>query len=659
MADNFYYGHGTTLSMNLLKILTEEITVKAKEEYRWTLEYPANVSAIDNLVMLSTTFSDGTTEYTRYLKLNKPPVTTLDTSEQKLVNKYNYQGAFTNTEITILQKFYGSQNFPTTPVNEKDFLINWYNSVKGHAGALTSQDLIIPETDPAGQRIMNIIKNVRNFTDVNELYLFAKELSGSSLTTEEQTALSNYKINRALSSDDSIAALNVFDVRELSQDLGKLIILDYYGVASDLTSSIGLSEKDTTLLENYRTSRALTTEETTQVLVIIAKLNIYNALIWQIGTELNEAKTDFIGNSSLPARFAWFKKTHSNLKDYTGCDYWFNLNKECFNLVVRGDASTDVYPYNNWKIAYGTVQRLLPIDDIESDSDYIGNWAMTVSSDAQPNWNTDVSTEHYGVASEQYGFRTANGVTDITMVATKAGIPYQPHYTKFATTNPVMDIVNTEGSRWNKKKHSFDEIIVVHPFDMERGKMQNVLVGENSAKFDGDRLLYSKQGEDPEVYLKFKISAEYNFLNNSPNPYYCIALRIGAEEVFNQNYYENYQYAVEHGYIDTVPPIISDGTIATSNVTNNSVTLTWVKASDAVSPANTLQYAVYRSGANNIDTVEDVINNGIIVANYKTDISTLDITNLTSNTIYYFNIIVKDQSGNKSIYTTQSVTTTA
>ena len=660
MADNFYYGNGTILSKDLLKTLATELTVNPKVDYRWTLESPANVSLVDNMIMVSTTFSDGTNNYTRYLKLSKPPITTLDLTQQKLVNKYNYQGAFTSTEIGYLQKYYGSQSFPTTPIDEKDFLINWYNNVKGHSTALTNQDLIIPDTDPSGKRIMNIITNVRAFTDAKELYLYSKELAGSTaLTTEEQTELDAYKAKRTLTQDQLNKAQQEFAVRELTEDLGKLVILDYYGVASDTTSSIGLDTKDTTLLANYRASRIVTPEEYTEVTTIMAKLNINNALNFQIGTEIDTNKTDFVGDASLPARFSWFKKTHSNLANYTGCDYWLNLNKECFNLVVRGDASTDVYPYDNWFVSYAFVEKLASIDETEFTSDYDGNWGMSVSSDIQPDWTTDVTTEHLGAIDETYGFRTANGVTDITMAKTKSGMPYQPHYPKFATTNPQMDIVNTEGSRWNKKKHSFDEILVLHPFDMERGKLQNVLTGESSAKFDGDRLMYSKQGEDPEVYLKFKISAPYSFFNNSANPNYCIALRIGAGDVFNETYYENYQYAVTHGYIDVISPTITDSTITTSNITSTGLILAWNKASDTVSAQNTLQYLVYRSGTNNIDTVANIESNGIPIGAYETDIATLNVTGLAANTAYYFNIIVKDQNGNKTAYTAKTATTTA
>jgi hypothetical protein len=86
---------------------------------------------------------------------------------------------------------------------------------------------------------------------------------------------------------------------------------------------------------------------------------------------------------------------------------------------------------------------------------------------------------------------------------------------------------------------------------MERGKMQNVLIGDASAKANGDRLMFNKKGQDAEMYVKFNITAPYNFLNNSPNPFYCIALRVKVDEFFKNNYCENCQYkefAVNNGY---------------------------------------------------------------------------------------------------------------
>jgi hypothetical protein len=60
---------------------------------------------------------------------------------------------------------------------------------------------------------------------------------------------------------------------------------------------------------------------------------------------------------------------------------------------------------------------------------------------------------------------------------------------------------------------------------MERGKMINVLAGDASSIYDMDKLVYAKDTDNEESYKKFKITAPFNFLNNSANPNYAIAIR--------------------------------------------------------------------------------------------------------------------------------------
>ena len=545
MADNFYYNTATIKSTDLLKTLTKEITVNA-DIYKWDLLFPSNIDNVVDTIMLHTTVTDNTdTEniktYDRYLKIFKPQPESLDATEQDLLNKYNHQGSFNSYEITYITKYFAGQNFSTTPVDEVTFLKNWYNNVKGHATSLSDVDMNFVNAND--QAIMNSIKYVKKFSNVNELFLYAKELNGTdALTTEDQNTLNGYKQARVVTQDDLSKYNEVKTNRGLSDDTAKLVVLDYYNMASSLTSSIGAVDDkgnaitDVTLLANYRSSRAISQEEMNQIAGILAKVNVDNTLMWQIGDQIDpETSRDFIEeHGSIPGRFSWYKTVHVNLEKYTGCDYWITINKDSINLVVRGDPSVDVYPYDNWLVAYAHVGRILPIDE-ESDPDYEKNWCMTVSSDIAPNLVKDTTASHTGTTDETYGFKTATGVTDITMLATTAGIPYQPHYPAFYTTNPTMDKVNMDGSRWNKKKHQFSEITVVHGFDMERGKMQNVLIGDGSSTYDGDKLIYVKTGQDSEMYLKFKISAPYKFINSSPNVDYAIALRVKFETIDTGN----------------------------------------------------------------------------------------------------------------------------
>ncbi|WP_240422192.1 fibronectin type III domain-containing protein, partial [Paenibacillus periandrae] len=108
---------------------------------------------------------------------------------------------------------------------------------------------------------------------------------------------------------------------------------------------------------------------------------------------------------------------------------------------------------------------------------------------------------------------------------------------------------------------------------------------------------------------------------------------------------------------DITAPAVSDGTISTSGITDTEVTLSWTKATDNVSAPSALQYQVYRSSSNNLNTVANIEANGTAVGSYTTDIGTYSVTGLTESTTYYFNVIVKDEAGNKAAYTMKQVVT--
>lgn len=240
---------------------------------------------------------------------------------------------------------------------------------------------------------------------------------------------------------------------------------------------------------------------------------VINSVTVQVGTKLNADSTDLDDTlSSVPAKFAWYKALGSNIGDWLPVQYWLNVTKDAVNLVLRGDPSADNYPYKNYLTSYAYMGALRPVEDTALTDDKY-NFGITISSADAPTF------------TDKFGERTATGITDVCMVANKIGMPMQPHYPGFYTTNPFMDKCNVEGSRWNHKKHQFSDITLVHPVDMERGKMINVLAGDDSSIFDGDKLAYKKDTPDEEYYKKFKITAPYSFLNNSANILYGICIR--------------------------------------------------------------------------------------------------------------------------------------
>ncbi|WP_227394354.1 InlB B-repeat-containing protein [Jeotgalibacillus aurantiacus] len=108
---------------------------------------------------------------------------------------------------------------------------------------------------------------------------------------------------------------------------------------------------------------------------------------------------------------------------------------------------------------------------------------------------------------------------------------------------------------------------------------------------------------------------------------------------------------------DTIPPTVSNPAISSSNITSTTASLNWNAASDNVTQAANLEYQLYQSTSNNLDTVQNIETNGTSIGNSEANKLSASLTGLTPNTTYYYNVIVKDAAGNKSIYQAVSFTT--
>ncbi len=98
-------------------------------------------------------------------------------------------------------------------------------------------------------------------------------------------------------------------------------------------------------------------------------------------------------------------------------------------------------------------------------------------------------------------------------------------------------------------------------------------------------------------------------------------------------------------------PIPAAESIAISSLTGSSLVLDWTAATDDIDPTQNLQYAVYQSTSNNIDTIANILANGTKVMDFTYNRLNFPVTGLVDYTGYYFNIIVRDSEGNQSAYT--------
>jgi hypothetical protein len=102
------------------------------------------------------------------------------------------------------------------------------------------------------------------------------------------------------------------------------------------------------------------------------------------------------------------------------------------------------------------------------------------------------------------------------------------------------------------------------------------------------------------------------------------------------------------------------GMLSLTDRTFDTIDLEWTKASDDVTPQADLEYRVYLSGSNNIRTVKEIdAHEGDItlVNDWTRDLTGTHITALTPGTLYYFNVVVRDGSGNRAVYNCMSAST--
>ncbi len=119
-------------------------------------------------------------------------------------------------------------------------------------------------------------------------------------------------------------------------------------------------------------------------------------------------------------------------------------------------------------------------------------------------------------------------------------------------------------------------------------------------------------------------------------------------------------FAITDEILENQGPIPgNDGFITVLDVTTDSVSLSWMAAtdSDSVTPQNQFEYKLVSSDSNDIYDVSLALINGETEMEWSPDTIEATVSSLTESTLYYFNVIVKDGDLNTAVYTSISVTT--
>ncbi len=109
--------------------------------------------------------------------------------------------------------------------------------------------------------------------------------------------------------------------------------------------------------------------------------------------------------------------------------------------------------------------------------------------------------------------------------------------------------------------------------------------------------------------------------------------------------------------VDASAPNIANDVITVSDITSSSVKLKWNAAADIFTPSTKLKYKVVYS-RNNIATLS-AAESATQAQDWTENTNVFTVSGLTANTEYYFNVLVKDEAGNKALYTAATGKTTA
>ena len=100
---------------------------------------------------------------------------------------------------------------------------------------------------------------------------------------------------------------------------------------------------------------------------------------------------------------------------------------------------------------------------------------------------------------------------------------------------------------------------------------------------------------------------------------------------------------------DDTGPTAGTG-ISFTNIGDTSVTVNWGVANDASTSTSTLEYKVVKASTSaDIDTIAE-IDAATTVTDWTSNITSTTATGLTQATTYYFAVLVRDESGNKVLY---------
>ncbi len=304
----------------------------------------------------------------------------------------------------------------------------------------------------------------------------------------------------------------------LQKDSGAALDLMEYKITGTNTIETHSALEGKDVLVDYEKQVDLTSEYFVSInrpdLTDAARDNNYY-IEWEIGEGYDEGTDTFPADHVIAnaGRIYWFKESddaEAIAKGWLPIEYWLSFDRNACVGVVMGDPGLSNDLWLGSPFYFGAVKQI----DGALETDITGNFGGFGGSFIEP------------TLSKDYGDYTGTGMTDVVMVATKTGRPYQAH--KVAVFGAYEFREKTfNGQSAHTGKHPVSDIVVGDVHENDRGILNHCLAVPRVAKEHGTELIYNRyvSGEE-ERYIFLNINAPYTPFNTSPDVLLGFAIRI-------------------------------------------------------------------------------------------------------------------------------------
>ena len=235
---------------------------------------------------------------------------------------------------------------------------------------------------------------------------------------------------------------------------------------------------------------------------------------WKIGENYDSVTGTFPPDHSnaLDGKISWFKETtaaEAIVRGWLPIEYWICFDRNAGTGVLMGDPGLSISEWLSSPFYFGALKQI----EGALETDLKGNFGGFGGSFSEP------------VLSKKYGDYTGTGVTDVVMVSTKTGRPYQAH--KVAVFGAYEFREKTfNGQSAHTGKHPVSDIVIGDVHENDRGILYHCLAVPRVAKEHGTELIYNRyvSGEE-ETYIFLNINSPYTPFNTSPDVLLGFAIR--------------------------------------------------------------------------------------------------------------------------------------